>query len=574
MNHNLLTDIEKLIHDSYDVKELLIKTCKILSVSGDYSWCWIGLSNKRTGCIEPISQCGSNEGYLKKINIPVNQKIFEELTPSGKSFNVVKFYVKNNIWTDPVWNEPPMLHLKKLGFPAEFNSVAVFPLIQNLSSIGAVYLYSDKINFFLHDELILLELISLNLSYALDNIESAHAAKKTYGLSLKKWQKDNELEYRFQAEKLAISFKKAEEVNRLKSNLLANISQKIRTPLNSIIGFVDLLDRKNNSDYERQAYNQLIVSQSKYLLKTLNELLQITKLDSQSVNPDIKTISFSNLLHEIYSEYQIKLKNKKNIELVCTDAPLKLEYITTDKYKFRQIFTILLDHALTFTNSGKLKFGYYSHNKTHLTCFVSYFEIEANVENIHDIFDIFSRTTDNSNYFELTICQGNARLLGGDIWLETDPEKGSTIFFTIEYPFQGVNSSKILNHLLRVKHWRTNEVLLIEDDLCTIEYLTIILTQIGLKIYVAHDGKETQKYYQILPQIDLVLLDVSLPDVNGLELVKQMKIIRKDIPVIAQTAMTVNDEGKELSKAGCDAYITKPYKRDQVLSVIKSFMTI
>jgi DNA-binding response OmpR family regulator len=121
--------------------------------------------------------------------------------------------------------------------------------------------------------------------------------------------------------------------------------------------------------------------------------------------------------------------------------------------------------------------------------------------------------------------------------------------------------------------WKTKEILLVEDDLCTIEYLKIIFSQIGLKLKVAHNGKETEEYYKKLHEIDIVLLDMNLPDANGFDIVKQLKKIRSDIPIIAQTALTIEDNGKEFLKAGCDGYLAKPYKRKQVLNMINSFLT-
>lgn len=570
MNHNFLTNVEQTIKENSDVGKLLTEICKIISISGNYSWCWIGTVNNQTGCIEPLPQCGIKPGYLKKIDFAVIQRMFKQQSFSGSLFNLAKFYVNNNIWNDPVWNNSKLQNWREKAFPSEFNSIAIFPLVQNLKTIGAVYLYSDKKDFFNHDELMLLEILLMNLSFALDKIELARCENESKQFYDKKEQDDKN-----QDDTLVVTYEKAEKIDRLKSAILASIGQKVWTPLNSIVGFVDLLGKKDNTFEEREAYCQLIASQSKYLLKVINDILQVINIDSHVVSLHRNTISLNNFLNEINSLFlnKLKNKNKKNVNLICNESPLIDDGLTTDVVKFRQIFTNLLDHAIMFTNSGDLSFGYYSHEKNILTCFVSYPGIELNLEDKIDIFDIFRKTADNSKSFGLSICKAYAHLLGGDIWLKTEPSKGSTIYFTLNYSSGETNSSKILNHLLMDKHWRTSEILLVEDDLCTIEYLTKILTQAGLKLFVAHDGKETEKFFQLLPQIDLVLLDVSLPDINGLELVKQMKIIRKDIPVIAQTALTVDDDGKELQNAGCDAYITKPYKRNQVLRVINSFMT-
>jgi signal transduction histidine kinase len=570
MNHSFLTNIEQTIKKNSDVGKLLTEICKIISISGNYSWCWMGTLNNQTGCIEPLQQCGIKPGYLKKISFSVSQRMFEHQSPSGSLFNIAKFYVNNDIWNDPVWNDSKLRNWREKAFPPEFNSMAIFPLVQNLKTIGAVYLYSDKKDFFNHDELLLLEILSMNLSFALDKIELERVEQDS-----NPFYADKKLDNEKQDKNLVVTYEKAEKIDRLKSAILASIGQKVRTPLNSIIGFVDLLEKKDNTFEERESYCQLIASQSKYLLKVINDVLQVSNIDSHVVTLQKGTVSLNMFLNEINSIYTRKLesKNKKNVVLICNESPFKHDTFTTDVFKFRQIFTTLLDHAIRFTDVGELRFGYHYHEKNLLTCFVSYPSIELNLEDKNDIFNIFRQPAGNSKSYDLAICKSYAHLLGGDIWLKTEPKTGSTIYFTLKYSLSEINSSGILNNLLIEKHWRTSEILLVEDDLCTIDYLTKILTQAGLRLFVAHDGKEAESFLQLLPQIDLVLLDVSLPDISGLDLVKQMKIIRKDIPIIAQTALAVNDDGKELQDAGCDAYITKPYKRNQVLDVINAFMT-
>ena len=173
----------------------------------------------------------------------------------------------------------------------------------------------------------------------------------------------------------------------------------------------------------------------------------------------------------------------------------------------------------------------------------------------------------------LAICKGNANLLGGDIRVESEPDKGTTFYFTLKYNPEESVSPTALKPENKNKHFKTHEILLVEDDACTIQYVTKILEQSGFKLLVAHNGKETVGLYEKLSEIDLVLLDMSLPDVSGFDLVKQMKKIRKDIPVIAQTALTVEDNGKQFLDAGCDGYITKPYKRETIMSAINSFIS-
>lgn len=565
-NDGLLTKIEETFSKDSNVKKLLTDTCHIISESGNYSLCWIGIMNETTNWMEPISECISKTEYLDAINLTLNPGF-----PAGILFSVGNYYVNNNIDDDLLfkgWWDNPVL--------SRFKSITIFPLIQNLKTIGAVYLYSDVKGFFKHDELLLLQILSMNLSLALDNLQSDEfeiAPKPDLSEKIQELKKQNE--------KLLINREKADEINRLKASFLTSMGHKLRTPLNSIIGFAEFLSKSDNTDAERQEYSRLIVNQSNVLLQNINNILQISKLDTRTVHLYKETVSINNLLDDLHKIYLNKLEsiNKKEIELICRKLPGDGDFeLTTDVSKLRQIFINLLDNSVKFTDKGEISFGYYSHNLVDFCCFVSDTGIGINTEDLKYFFDIFKQSDEVSSrsYGEtglgLAICKENAQLLGGDIWALSPHDKGTTFYFTLKYASKEIKSASVKS-INKNLHWTTHEILIIEDDSCTIQYLTKILEQGGFKISVAHDKKEAENLFQKLSEIDLVLLDMSLPDVSGLDLAKQIKIIRKDIPVIAQTALTIEDNGKQFLDAGCDGYITKPYRRDQVLSAINTYIS-
>ena len=572
MNNKLLTEIEETFSKNSDLKKLLLEACQIISDSGNYSLCWIGIINVETGRIEPLPECILKSEYLENIKYALNKSIYEGQLPSENIFNIGNYYVNNDIWNDPIF-----IGWREQAIPPEFNSFAIFPLIQNSKNIGAVYLYSDKKGFFKHDELMLLQILSMNLSLGLDKIIADQiSAESNTELPI------SEHELKRYNDKLLIDREKTEELTRIKAEFLTNMGHKLRTPLNSIIGFADLLAKSETTAEERKEFSQLIVSQSNYLLQLVNNILQISKLDRHTLSLNKETITLNNLLDELNKLYADKLGNlnKRHIDLICKKPADILKFkLTTDALKFTQIFTNLLDNALKFTDSGQIKFGYYSHEKDELMCFVSDTGIGINPRDKRDLFDVFrqadlkSKRTYGDTGLGLAICKGNANLLGGDIWVESEPDKGTTFYFTVKYnPGESVSQTELTTGI-KYKHIKTHEILLVEDDSCTIQLLTKVLEMGGFKLIVAHNGKETRELYSKLSEIDLVLLDMSLPDISGFDLVKQIKTIRKDIPVIAQTAMSVEDNGKQFFDAGCDGYITKPYKRENVLSAINSFIT-
>jgi signal transduction histidine kinase len=558
----LLSTIEDTFSRSNDVKDLLIDTYNIISESGNYSLCWIGLINEYSGRMELLSECISEKKYLNAINSKLNQSINKNPT-SDNRFILGNYYVNNDIWNDPDFKEDRKI------IPTEFNSLAIFPIIQNLKKIGSVYLYSEKKGFFKQDELMLLEILSMNLSLALDKISDETTLPPDKKKDLEK-----------QNEKLLYNRKRTEELNRLRANFLTIMGHKLRTPLNSIIGFAELLAKKDIPEKERGDYSQLIVNQSNDLLQNINNILQISKMGEKTIILYKETVSLNNLLDDLYKIYLTKLDtlNKKHINLICKKPQIKGQIeITTDVSKFRQIFTSLLDNSVKFTDSGEISFGYLSKTETDISYFVADTGIGIQKKDQKYLFDIFEQSDEvkKRNYGDpglgLAICKSDAQLLGGDIWVQSEPGKGATFYFTIKSTSKEIKPSSVLTKN-KTFHWNTHEILIVEDDYYTIQYLTKILEQGGYKISVAHDKGEAEKIFQKLSQIDLVLLDMSLPDVSGFDLAKQIKKIRHDIPVIAQTALSIEDNGKQFLEAGCDGYISKPYRREQIMNLINSYM--
>ena len=580
LNHiyKLLIDIERTISVNNDSEKLLNDSCQIVSNEGSYSLCWIGMINEQTGYLSPIQECLDRQKYLKTIENIICEKVADNPDPALSAVIKGKSFISNNIWI-----ESELEGWREKAIPEEFKSIAVFPLKNNSKTIGVIYFYSDKKGFFVKDEITLLERLSEDLSYGLEKIELEQKEKKFKDNLLA-----NEKKLKKQNEELAIAREKAEESERLKSAFLANMSHEIRTPMNSIIGFADLLI-ESDLNKETHEYCNIIVKQTNYLLQIINDILDISKLDSRTVtiNPEIVNLNkFLDELNVIYSNKITSCNKKINLAGKKTPGDIQLN-ISTDIIKFRQIFTNLLENAIKFTDSGEISFGYYNHNAERLTCFVSDTGIGIEPKYQEEIFEIFrqAKTTSKRKYggtgLGLAICKGNALLLGGDIWVRSEPGNGSTFYFSVNYKMEEDRSSKSFGkyaspEILRPEHndklWKTKKVLLVEDDESTIEFLKILFSQIGTQLLIARNGKEAEDYYGRLNDIDMVLLDMNLPDTNGFNLVKGMKSVRTDIPVIAQTALTIEDNGNDFLKAGCDAYLSKPYNRRQILNMMTTFM--
>jgi CheY-like chemotaxis protein len=174
----------------------------------------------------------------------------------------------------------------------------------------------------------------------------------------------------------------------------------------------------------------------------------------------------------------------------------------------------------------------------------------------------------------LAICKGNSNLLGGDIYVESSPGKGSKFYFSI------FNNSKVVIKEDKIKRtrkslnnvWTNKSILIVEDDVFSIEFLNHLLYPTGIRIFIARNGKDAEEYYKKLQEIDIVILDLRLPDANGMDIMKQIKALRKELPVIAQTAFAMEEDRYNCKEAGFDDYLSKPIKQKEFLDLLSTYI--
>ncbi len=280
--------------------------------------------------------------------------------------------------------------------------------------------------------------------------------------------------------------------------------------------------------------------------------------------------------------YENKLQqfDKKDIQLVCHKPKNASKFIfTTDILKFRQIFTNLLDNAIKFTNKGDIHFGYISHNDNKLECFVSDTGVGIDPKDQKMIFEMFSQVNSHiqkhlgGTGLGLAICKGNVELLGGDINVESSIGQGSKFIFTIQYESSVINIPSITSKKKSyTNQWATKKILIVEDDEHSLKLMKHLLTPTGILLYVATTGKEAKSYYEKLAELNLVLMDLRLPDENGVTIMKQMKMLRQDLPIIAQTAYAMEEDLFNCKEAGFDNFISKPLNNEKFLYLISSYI--
>lgn len=365
---------------------------------------------------------------------------------------------------------------------------------------------------------------------------------------------------------------RAIDSDRLKTAFLQNISHEIRTPMNSIVGFSQLLKDEKTSETDKTDYLEMITKSSDQLLNIINEVLDISLIDTGHISINKKRVQLNNLLEELYLSFKPLIKNEISFSLLKGLSD-QSGLILTDELKVTQILNNLLNNAIKFTDKGYIKFGYSFVNNE-----LKFFIEDSGIGVDHDFHDkIFERfrkvDTDNSRLYEgvglgLAICKGNIDLLKGKIWVESEPGKGSKFFFII--PYEPVYEAETIKINITESKKNLNEltILVAEDDEINYLYIKEIFKGTGAEIIRAVNGKEAVELCQKNDKISMLLMDIKMPVMNGYEAIKQIRELRPDLPIIAQTAFALSNEMLKAFNAGSNDYISKPFKKEQLLAIV------
>ena len=375
---------------------------------------------------------------------------------------------------------------------------------------------------------------------------------------------------------------RAEESDRLKSAFLANMSHEIRTPMNAIIGFSDLLADPSLDSPEISLYTSVIKERCNNLLQIVNDILDISRIEANEIELKENVFALNALIEELYIEYAQKLINENKFQIVLNitkGLSDKESIIYADEVRLKQILCNLLDNAIKFTKNGEIEFGYKSTGESHLEFYVRDSGIGIHPEKHQIIFERFRQIDESldreygGNGLGLAICKAFVELMGGKIWLRSELGKGTTFNFTILFKENieekefSIPESKIVNY-----KWKNKRIMLVEDDVSSLTFMQVLFKLTQVELVFVSKGQQAIDIFMNDRNFDLVLMDVQLPDINGLEVTKMIKSIDRNIPVIAQTAYAMQGDDVKCIKSGCDDYISKPidisdlfYKIDQLM---------
>lgn len=378
---------------------------------------------------------------------------------------------------------------------------------------------------------------------------------------------------------LIIAKEEAEKSDRLKSAFLANMSHEIRTPMNGILGFAELI--KMDDDLEEIHENaDVILENSHHLLELINDIVDISKIEAGVMELQYDEFVLNHLLRDIkgFFEQDILVRDKGLEITLNMELEDKQSIINIDKTRLRQVIVNLMKNASKFTQAGHIELGYQVHEDD-LLFYVKDTGIGFDPTQRELIFDRFMKIGTTSGNEDgvglgLSISKAIIKQFGGEIWVESELGQGTIFYFNL--PAKS-GESLLLHSEYQIRtemeyEWKEKLILVAEDVPTNYLLIKKSLRKTNVNLLWAKNGKETVEMVRDNPTIDLVLMDIRMPILNGLDATKQIKELRPDLPVIAQTAYAMDGDKENSLAAGCDDYISKPINLKLFIELIAKYL--
>ena len=375
---------------------------------------------------------------------------------------------------------------------------------------------------------------------------------------------------------LKLAMEKAEESDRLKTAFLQNMSHEIRTPMNAIVGFAKIMERPDLPEEKRKSFISIIVNSSNQLLSIVSDILTISSIATQQEKINIEEVCVNAIITELHDQFKSQAESHNIAFQHKQQLPDEASEIYTDGIKLNQILTNLLTNALKFTQQGSIKFGY-SRNGDFLEFYVKDTGIGISQDMLTKIFERFRQENEgiSRNYggtgLGLTISKAFVELLGGKIWVESQAGSGSVFYFTL--PYKPVHQT-VAEANLRQRSTSSITILVAEDEEYNFLLIEEFLINMNYNLLHAKNGEESIQLCKENPRIELILMDIKMPIMDGYSAAKQIKSFRPQLPIIAQSAyLTDNEQKKKFNEIAFDDFISKPICEDHLKQKIKKFIT-
>jgi PAS domain S-box-containing protein len=398
-------------------------------------------------------------------------------------------------------------------------------------------------------------------------------------------------------QELIAAKEKAEESDRLKSAFLANMSHEIRTPMNGILGFAELLKEPGLTGETQQDYIKIIEKSGHRMLNIINDIVDVSKIEAGLMELHIQNKNINQHIEDIYWFFKPEAEAKKVKLSFLKTLSAKEATINTDHKKVYAILMNLVKNAIKFTHQGSIELGYgfrgaSSRNPAKIVSEVGERsrnpELEFYVkdtgigipkdrqEAIFERFiqaDIEDRMAYQGAGLGLSISKAYVEMLGGKIWVESEVGKGSTFYFTLPYPVEP--TPEIIDRKLILSKNDSDiknlKILIVEDDPASEMLIDTLIKSFGKEILKARTGIEAVEVCRNNPDIDLILMDIRMPEMGGREATNLIREFNKEVIIIAQTAYALLGDREILIGAGCNDYISKPIKQATLQALINKY---
>ena len=372
---------------------------------------------------------------------------------------------------------------------------------------------------------------------------------------------------------------KAEESKKLSNDFISNLSHEIRTPMNGVLGFTKFLSDPNLTDIKRKHYVSIIQNSGKQLMRTMDDLLEFSKLGTKQVKVIEKEVCLNDFFFELFTVFDVKAKENKIPLYLRKGLSDKESTVLIDETKLNNVLGNLLENALKFTRNGFIEFGYKKIG-SNLEIYVKDTGIGIKSDRQKSIFGRFSKEEKESSKnigglgLGLWIARENTNLLGGKITLKSKKDKGSTFFVTLPYnPALSYldNNSSTSNLKEEEEEAHKCNILIAEDEEINFLFLEILLkNEVDLHCSIIHakNGEEAVAICRKNPEIDFVLMDLKMPVMDGFEAIKLIKEFRPELPIVAQTAFSSAEDKERVFAAGFNDFLSKPIGQEALREVI------
>lgn len=372
---------------------------------------------------------------------------------------------------------------------------------------------------------------------------------------------------------------KAEESDKLKSAFLANMSHEIRTPMNAIKGFAQLLEDPELTIEKRHKFIKIINQRTDDLLMLINDILDTAKIEAGQMTIVETTENIGVLFNEICQFFitQQEMLNDKRLDIkIINKLEPSQSIFTTDFFRLRQILINLLNNAIKFTDEGYVNFGCKLIENDTLVFFVEDSGIGIPADKKELVFAPFRQLNDShitrqhsGTGLGLSIVNGLLKLMNGKVWFNSNEGKGTTFYFTIPFKQETKKIFEGFYNITDIYDWKNKTVLLVEDDEFNAQLIIEYLLKTNIRILHAPNGLDAITLFKQNQDIDITLMDIQLPDINGFELTQMFKSMNSNCVIIAQTAYAAESDKKRAISSGCIDYISKPIVQEQLLKIIQ-----